>query len=197
MAVREVRHYVDQVQSRFPILSKSEINKIITYGLKRYAWANRMHCDILFKNLTDEPMVAYCGRLALDSLKHYFRWIVKWRMKERVLYKLRRTKWDGYYYIGLTDEQHAQFKKKKKYFYNVYLTKIENELHHNKLNKHIWRVPWIEDCGWKFFVKKLNKEKAEYRGENNYEKYHQCFLGRHNNGSESVDNAGNSFNECS
>ncbi len=180
MAVREVRHYVDKVQEKFPILSKAEINKIITYGLKRYAWANRMHCDVLFKNMIDGPMVAYCGKLALNSLKHYFRWIIKWRMKERVLYRLRKTKWDGYYYIGLNDEQHAQFKRNKKYFYNVYLTKIEKELHHNKLIKHIWRIPWIEDCGWKFFVKKLNIEKAEYRGESNYAKYHQCFLGRNN-----------------
>jgi len=50
-------------------------------------------------------------------------------------------------------------------------------------------VPWIEDCGWKFFVNKLNKEKAEYRGENQYAKYHKCFLGRNNNGSESTNNA--------
>ena len=74
--------------------------------------------------------------------------MTKWRMKERVLWKLKRKQWDGYYYIGLNDEQHEEFKKKKKYFYNVYLTKIEKELYHNKLIKHIWRVPWIEDCGW-------------------------------------------------
>jgi hypothetical protein len=34
------------------------------------------------------------------------------------------------------------------------------------------------DCGWKFFVKELKSEHAEYLGENQYEKYHQCFLGR-------------------
>ena len=88
MAVKEVKHYVEAVQKKFPILSKSEINKIISYGLKRYAWANRQHCDVLFRNLTDEPMVAHCGYLGYDSLKHYFRWMTKWRMKERVLWKL-------------------------------------------------------------------------------------------------------------
>lgn len=195
MAVKQLADYVDKVQEKFPILSKSEINKIIQYGLKRYAWVNRQHCDVLFRNLTDEPMVAHCGYLGYDSLKHYFRWMTKWRMKERVLWKLRRKKWDGYYYIGLTDEQHEDFKRKKKYFYNVYLTKIERELYHNKLIKHIWRVPWLTDCGWKFFIEKLNKEKAEYRGENQYAKYHKCFLGWYNNGSSSVDNAGNSSDE--
>jgi hypothetical protein len=34
------------------------------------------------------------------------------------------------------------------------------------------------DCGWKFFVKELKSEHAEYLGENQYEKYHQCFLRR-------------------
>ena len=180
MAIKQLSDYVAKVQEKFPILSKSEINKIIQYGLKRYAWVNRQHCDVLFKNLTDEPMTAHCGYLGYDSLKHYFRWMTKWRMKERVLWKLKRKQWDGYYYIGLNDEQHEQFKRKNKYFYNVHLTKIEKELYHNKLIKHIWRVPWVTDCGWKFFVKKLNKEKAEYRGENQYAKYHKCFLGGNN-----------------
>ena len=40
----------------------------------------------------------------------------------------------------------------------------------------------ITDCGWKFFVEEFETSKAEYVGENNYEKYHQCFLGRFNHG---------------
>jgi hypothetical protein len=38
------------------------------------------------------------------------------------------------------------------------------------------------DCGWKFHVDKLKTEHAEYLGENQYEKYHQCFLGRFKDG---------------
>jgi hypothetical protein len=39
------------------------------------------------------------------------------------------------------------------------------------------------DCGWKFHVDKLKTEHAEYLGENQYEKYHQCFLGGSKDGS--------------
>ncbi len=195
--IREVKHYVKAVQDKFPILSKSEINKIITYGLKQYAYVNRMHCDVKVHNLTDEPLMMHCGRLGADVLKHYQRWIVKWRMKERMLYKLRQEEWDGYYYIGLTDKgQEENVSKNGKYttFTDVYLTKLKKELYHLKYIKHIWRIPYPMDCGWKFHVDKLKTEHAEYLGENQYEKYHQCFLGRFKNGPTSVVNESESIN---
>lgn len=102
--VKNVSDYVDDVQKKFPFLTKVEINKIITYGLKKYATANKMHADVLLQNLIDEPMTAFCGRLGVDALQHYRRFIVKNRMRERCLFKFRKEKWDGYYYIGLTDE---------------------------------------------------------------------------------------------
>ncbi|MDO4465461.1 MAG: hypothetical protein Q4C49_00425 [Bacillota bacterium] len=187
--VVEVADYVDRVQEKFPFLTKSEINKILTYGLKRYAWVNKMHGDVLLYTRTENPYTAHCGQLGTDKLKHYFRWMTKWRMKERILFKLRREKWDGYYYIGLDDVQHNKIKNRKvRTFHNVYLTKIKKELYHNKLITHIWKVPWTSDCGWKFYVKKLRTDKAEYIGENKYAEYHQCFLGGNHDGSPSTDN---------
>ena len=59
------------------------------------------------------------------------------------------------------------------------LTKIKKELYHNKIVKHIWRVPWPTDCGWKFFLEKLNTDQAEYIGENLFELYHDCFQGKY------------------
>ena len=67
-------------------------------------------------------------------------------------------------------------------FTDVYLTKLKKELYHLKYIKHIWRIPYPMDCGWKFHVDKLKTEHAEYLGENQYEKYHQCFLGRFKDG---------------
>ena len=178
--VKQVADYIDQVQEKFPILSKSELNKIITYGLKMYAYVNQRHCDVLIKNLEDEPMIAHCGTLGYDSIKHYYRWITKWRMKARMISQLKQEKWDGYYYIGLTEAQNKEIKKRagKVTFRNVYLTKLIKELYHTPYIDHIWRVPWVEDCGWKFFVEKLKTDKAEYIGKNQYAKYHQCFLER-------------------
>ena len=188
--IREVKHYIDKVQEKFPILSKSELNKIITYGLKMYVYVNRNHCDVKVHNLTDEPVMMHCGKLQSDTLKHYKWWCLKWRMKERMLFKLRQEKWDGYYYIGLTDDQHESLVKRGNmvYFKDVYCTKLKKELYHLKYIKHIWRVPYPMDCGWKFFVKDLKTEHAEYIGENQYEKYHKCFLGRSEDRSTSAGN---------
>lgn len=183
--VKEVKHYVPIIQQRYNWLSKSEINKILTFGLKMYAFANAMHADVLICYRADDNLTAHCGPLGFDSLKHYYRFLTKNRMRERVLYKLRKEKWDGYYYIGLRDEEHKNVKKSGKFvtFNNIYLTKVKKELFHAPFIKHIWRIPYPMDCGWKFHVDKLKTEHAEYLGENQYEKYHQCFLGRANNGS--------------
>lgn len=196
---KDVRDYIPQIQQKFPMFTWTEIYNILSYGLKIYAWVNKMRCDVLMCNRNEEVMTMFQGRLGYDTLKHYKQWMMKWRMKERILYTLKKKKWDGYYYIGLYDWQHNEIikQRKKKTFKNVYLTKIKNELHHAKYVKYIWRVPWPADCGWKFFVDNFSSDKAEFVEENNYEKYHQCFLGRNNNGSESVDDAGNSTDQCS
>lgn len=175
--VKEVKHYVEEVQQRYPFLSKKELNKILTFGLKMFAFAHSMHADVLLCYKQDDPMTIHCGPLGADSLKHYYRWLVKQRMRERVLYKLRKTKWDGYYYIGLTESQNASISKRKEIiFTNIYLTKVKKELYHDPKIKHIWRVPYAMDCGWKFYLDKLKTAHAEYLGKNKYEKYHQCFL---------------------
>lgn len=186
---KQVSDYVDVVQEKFPFLTKQEINKILTYGMKMYAFANNQHADVLFIDSSkDHHHVAHTGELGYDSYKHYFRWLTKWRMKERVLYRLLNKEWDGYYYIGLNDEQHEKIKRqrKTKVFKNVYLTKILKELYHNKLITHIWKVPYPADCGFKFFVNKLTSSEAEYIGENQYGKYHKCFYGRADDGCASV-----------
>ena len=119
--------------------------------------------------------------LGYDTFKFYLRWVTKFRLKERIMFRLKRKQWDGYYYIGLDEKDHNIINKqgKKKHFKNIYLTKIKKELYHNKIVKHIWRVPWPTDCGWKFFLEKLNTDQAEYIGENLFELYHDCFQGKY------------------
>ena len=103
--VKEVKDYVAAVQERWPWLTKSEVNKILTYGLKRYAWVNKMHADVLLCTREEnDPMVIHCGPLGKDRLKHYWRFITKNRMRERVLFYLKKLYSDycynyKYYYI--------------------------------------------------------------------------------------------------
>lgn len=188
--VTHLEDYLEALQQDYPEFSKKELKEIVSFGLQKYIYANRFGADVTLFKRDDDPIIIHTGTLGLDTLTHYFRWVTKYRMKERVLYRLRKIEWDGYYYIGLNDIQHEEMlkqKRKTKVFKNVYLTKILQELYHNKLIKHIWRIPYPMDCGFKFFTTKLTSLEAEYIGENQYEKYHQCFLGRSLDGLISVE----------
>jgi hypothetical protein len=72
--VTEISDYVDTIQQRYPYLTKDEIKKILAYGLRQYAWVNKMHADVLICYKQDDPMIAHCGPLGFDSLKHYHRY---------------------------------------------------------------------------------------------------------------------------
>ena len=188
--VKEVEDYVATIQKKFPYLSKQEINKIVTFGLKRYAYVNRMHADVHMSYRGEEDnMSVICGSLSASKLITYFIFATKNRMKERCLFRLKKLEWDGYYYIGLKEDAHQEVLKSLKNntltFKNVYLTKLKREIYHIPSVKHIWRVPYMEDCGWKFFVETLRTDKADYIGKNHYEYYHQCFLKRDEAGSSS------------
>ena len=193
--VKEVIDYIPELQKKYPEFSQSELKEIIDYGLKVYGFANKYKADVTLFKRDDDPIVIHTGDLGYDTFKHYLRWVTKYRMKERVIWRLLGNEWDGYYYIGLNDEQHKEMlrqKGKKKVFKKVYLTRILKELYHNKLVTHIWKVPYPIKNGFKFYTDKLTSYEAEYIGKNQYGKYHQCFLGRNNFGQSSTVDEGNS-----
>lgn len=181
-AKRKLKDYIKQVQQKFPIFTQEDLHTILHYGLVMYAYANRQHCDVIFYKKSDEESISLItGMLGCDPLTHFWRWVNKWRMKERLFYKLKGKKWDGYYYMGLTEETHRKLlsqKGKRKVIENTHLLLVKDELKHLKWVKHIWRIPWPMYHGWKFWIKQHKSDKFEYVGENNYELYHQCFLGK-------------------
>lgn len=175
--VKELNDYVDQVHEKFPYWTKQEIKKILLYGCQRYVEANRQHVDVNIVPRSHDKMFTHTGYICYDKLKQYNIYCAKWRMKERYLYKLKKTKWDGYYYIGLTDNQHKKLKKGKRMtFEKVFLTKVKKELYHIKSIKHIWRVPMPAQCGWKFYQEKFVSDGAEYIGKNPYVQYNNAYL---------------------
>ena len=181
---KSTKHYIDQVQEKFPLYTKEELTSIINFGLRRYVYVNRMHADVSFADNVNLKYKVFTGNLGGSALKAYKRFVTKSRMKERVIFKFTKKEWDGFYYIGVSQFKHDQLlkQKKTKTFKKVFLTKIKKELFHDKGVKHIWRVPYVADFGWKFYLEEFKTDLAEYIGENKYEIYHQCFLGRYNHG---------------
>ena len=96
-------------------------------------------------------------------------------MKERILYSFKNTKWDGYYYFGMQDEEHHllldQLKPNKKKYVNlekIYAFKVLKELYHDHARDHIYRVKYPCDIGYKIYWKKFRELKIniEYVGIN-------------------------------
>lgn len=175
--LKQVNDYIPQIQEKFPTLSESEIRRILNYGFRIYAYINNRGGDVLIKSDTskNEKITAMTGFLTWDSLKHYTRSLFKWRIKERVLYGLKNTEWDGYYYFGIADEKHYLIKdqlinNKKKYILlnHVFSYKVLKELYHDHSIDHIYKFKYPDEVGFKIYLKNFKELKTniEYVGIN-------------------------------
>lgn len=173
---KTVNDYIDKVQEVFPFFTKEDIKQVLSYGLYMYYFANHFHCDVVIaKDINRPSMSTTTGVLTSNWEKFWLKWHTKWRMKERFLYVKLKKQWDGYYYFGLSEEENAQFSRcgKKKTVLRKYFTKIPEEFHHLRTVKHVWRVPWPKDSGYRFYIDKYTSSQFEYYCSNEYTDYHQ------------------------
>lgn len=174
--IRTVNDYIERVQKQYPYFTNNDIKKILNFGLYMYFYAIRQHCDVVMnKDILRDSITTTTGLIPANFEKFWYRWHTKWRMKERLIYKLQGKTWDGYYYFGLTEDENKAFVKqgRRKTLKNKYLTKIKNEYHHCRTIKHIWRIPWPKDSGWRFWLDSFTSNRYEYVCYNEYTDYHQ------------------------
>ena len=175
--IKQVKDYLPQIQQVFPSLTESEIRKILNYGFRVYGYVNNRGGDVLIKSDSskNEKITAMTGYLTYDSLKHYIRGLFKWRIKERVLYGLRNTEWDGYYYFGMMDEKHDILldqlnNNRKKYVLmnHVFCYKAPKEIYHDHAIDHVYKFKYPIEAGFKIYFKNFKELKTniEYVGIN-------------------------------
>lgn len=156
--IKTVDDYVMQLQEKFPYLETSDIKTIVNYGWRMVYKYTLYGCDITICNDQDRFWF-HLGQFTYDSLRHFSYYIKKLRRKIRLLYKykFRHTKWDGYYYTGLTDSEIAymdSFSSKKKIFEfnNKILYKIEDEAKvAYSWSKRIIKFKYLTDVGFAFY----------------------------------------------
>ena len=68
MKLRTVNDYVDVIKDKFPMLSKEEVKKILTYCWKMIYLYNSQGNDVLIKN---DDLVFFIGKLTKNSLKNF------------------------------------------------------------------------------------------------------------------------------
>lgn len=149
--------YYDMVLDRWPELTEKQVDKIVKHGLMKLYLYNLYGGDVLLRN---NNFTMYFGKLFKNNIVFYKYWQIKWKIKLRIKYKQARTKYDGYYYFGLTENEFKKYKSKIKstgrrrerfHFEKLYLYKILDECLLHKEFKHIFRIKYPEDCGFAMY----------------------------------------------
>lgn len=158
--IKKVKDYVPIVHERFPELSEQEINKILLFGWRMYYYVNSRGCDVLVKDVSTHKFTSYTGFLKQDPLKRYQYSLKRWRLYERMMYRLKRKEWDGYYYIGLRTSQMNELEEQLRHnrrqyvkFKHAFCYKILDEIRHDHSIDYIFRFKYPMDVGFKFYMK--------------------------------------------
>ena len=165
---KNIQDYYEIMYEKYPKVSKSDIKRILQFGWKQLYLYNSYGGDVLVNR---DSFWFYCGTLMNDSIKFFNYYKRKMCVKLRTLYRLKKIKWDGYYYFALTKSQYEEYlnKKNKKgrprkkfTFENVRIYKIYDECNLMESGHiAIFRIPATADLGNSRFKKELNTENPE------------------------------------
>ena len=154
MEIKRIEDYYEKMQEKYPEIPRETLEKVLKYGLRSFYLHNSYGADTI--NMV-QGFVMYCGRLFGDNLEFYKYWLIKQRLKLRILWKKRKKQYDGYYYFGLTEEDFQKYKsqmkksgrrRRKFTFDRIKLCKIFEEVEIDRRWKHIFRIPYPEDVGF-------------------------------------------------
>jgi hypothetical protein len=90
----------------------------------------------------------------------------------RIKYKKNKTRYNGYYYFGLTEEKYQEYlnqfpnkksrRRKKIHFDEIMFFKILDEVTMDKKFKHIFKTPYPIDNGFTFMRRDFYLKDFEY-----------------------------------
>lgn len=165
--IKDINDYIPELQKKFPHIKKEDIKRMVEYGWRMFYFYNLRGCDTII-NSTKYNFWMYCGQLNSDSLKYFEYYKTMLARKLRVLFIKKKLKWDGYYYIGISEEEYNKtFPKKgrpRKYFKYSSKTAFkifgEAELYYSRA-KYFIKFKYPVDMGWKFYKEVLEINNAE------------------------------------
>jgi hypothetical protein len=97
--LKTIQDYYEDINKLYPEVSLSDLKRILNFGFKSLLLHNSYGGDVLIKR---NNFWFYSGSLMNNSLRWFYYYINKMKIKIRTLYKNRKVKWDGYYYFALT-----------------------------------------------------------------------------------------------
>lgn len=160
--------YYDKVLEKYPHLTRKQLDKIIKHGTSMLYLYNLYGGDVLLQN---HNFTMYFGRLFRDNIAFYKYWQLKWKIKLRIKYWRNKTKFDGYYYFGLTEKDFQTYKsqindlgrrRKTFHFDKIILFKMLEECELDHKFCHFFRVPYPEYCGFIMIKENCDLKNIEY-----------------------------------
>lgn len=168
MQIKTLKDYYEDMYKLFPDVPKQDIKLILSQGWKNFYMYNSAGADVVIK---DSDFWSYVGFLKKNSVEYFKYYIKKLSIKFRILYKRLKVKWDGYYYFALTDDQYKEYLgqkkpkgRKRKYFIfkNIEMFKLLDECKIRESGKkYIFKISYISDIGFRYFIRELKTDKAE------------------------------------
>lgn len=165
--VTSVETYLDTLCEAYPTVSRGDIKRIVEYGWRLLYYYNLRGCDTVIVSQTHKYWF-YIGQLTKDSVAHFRYYSRILRRKIRVLYSKKKIEWNGYYYVGLTDEEAQEFKsilnqkgRKRKYFTfkdKVALKIFDEAKLYYSWSKCIIKYKYPMDLGFSYRKEELNCE---------------------------------------
>lgn len=157
MKITTLDDYIEDLHNRFPTIHKSVLKKICIYGFRMFHLTERWGACSFITN-KDPDFKLYTGKFKHGSSISSKYKIIQNTLKVRIKYKLKKTAWNGYYYLGLSESQWKNYKdrysvrkrgKKIITFENVNIYKLEDEIKYIGIFKYIFRFKMPVECGYK------------------------------------------------
>ncbi len=166
---KNIKDYYEQIFNLFPTVSETDIKKILNYCWKSLYLHNSYGGDVILKT---GKLWCYIGKLSRSSLIHFSNYRTKLIVKLKVLCRRKKIPWDGYYYFALSKKQFLKIqqqrnnlgRKRKKFEYGpIYMYRLLDECNLTEPYKqYIFRIPYKIYMNFKFFVRNLITDKAEF-----------------------------------
>ena len=166
-----LKDFVDEVHERFSELTKVEVSNLLLHGFRRLHSAMKFGCAITINTVKFLNCYVYIGDLSLDPEKQIKQYSKRRDRKLRKIEGWKKTPFDGYYYIGLTERALEWWIEDNKTsrtlvkFKNVIPRKIMKELYYKAPHVYIFRIKLKKFKGWAHWADKLTARNIEYMGE--------------------------------
>lgn len=166
-----IKDFLPQIYEKFFQLSKIEVKNLVLHGFRRMHSSIKFGCAISIQTRKYINCVAHIGALYLKPDKQIHEYSVRRDKKLRKIEGWKKTPYDEYYYIGLSDGAFNKWvitnQKARSIlqFDNIIPRKIKEEIYYKSNHLHIFRFKRKKFKGWAYWVERLKLRNVEYIGE--------------------------------